>query len=78
VIDWTFVARHALWIAGSSVALAAWSYGRIDGFTAPVLLASRIGALLFCVGFALVTPLWQAMLWTGIALYTAHYTWKTR
>jgi len=78
VIDWVFIARHALWIVGSAVALAAWSYGRIDGFTATALLAARIGVMLFCVGFALVTPLWQAMIWTAISILVAFDTWKTR
>lgn len=78
MIDWSAVARHALWISGAATAVSAWSYGRVDGFTAQVRLALKIGALLFCVGLALVTPLWQAVLWTAIALFIAFGIWKAR
>lgn len=61
MIDWLLVFRHALWIAGSAIALAAWSYARIEGFTASALRALRAGALLFCAGLALVLAfdLWK-------------------
>jgi len=77
VIDWLFVARHALWICGAAIALAAWSIGRVEGFGIACRVALRLGALLFCVGFAFTTALWQALIWSALALFAAFETWRT-
>jgi uncharacterized membrane protein len=53
VIDWLFVARHTLWIAGAAIALAAWSFGRVEGFSPFCRTAMRVGAFLFCIGIVL-------------------------
>ena len=71
MIDWLFVIRHALWIAGAAVMVAAWSYDR----TARAAIAA--GALLFCIGLALVMPLWQAVIWAALALFASYETWQS-
>jgi hypothetical protein len=76
VIDWLFVARHALWIVGAAIVLAAWSFGRVEGLGAGGRTLIRAGALLFCLGFALTTALWQALLWSLLALFAALETWR--
>ena len=77
MIDWSLVARHALWICGASIALAAWSFGRVEGFSGNCRTIAGAGALLFCTGLALVTPPWQAILWAALALFAAAETWRT-
>lgn len=78
MIDWLFVARHALWICGAAIAVAAWSFGRVEGFGPACRVALRIGALLFCVGFAFATAaLWQALIWSALALFAVFETWRT-
>lgn len=32
MIDWLFVIRHALWIVGAAVMVAAWSHRRVARF----------------------------------------------
>jgi len=76
VIDWFLVVRHSLWICGAAIALAAWSFGRVERFGPACRAALRVGALLFCIGFAATTPLWQALLWSALALFAAIETWR--
>jgi len=64
VIDWLYVARHAVWIAGAALWLASWSWSRV----LPHSLWSRIGTLLFCIGMASVSRWWEALLWLGLGL----------
>jgi hypothetical protein len=71
VIDWLFVVRHAVWILGAAVVVAAWSFGRFSGFTPLCRKILRAGALVCCAGFALTTPLWQALLWFAAAVLIA-------
>jgi hypothetical protein len=70
VIDWWFVARHAVWIIGAAIVVASWSFRR--------RIASRyafVGATMFCVGMAAVSRWWEAMLWLALPLVLR---WKTR
>ena len=53
MIDWLFVLRHALWILGASIVLAAWSFGRVEGFHSFCRIAMQTGAFLFCIGIVL-------------------------
>ena len=75
MIDWVLVARHSVWIAGAAVVVAAWSFGRTAGFSPLCRKILRAGALICCIGFALTTPLWQAILWLGVALL-ASFKWN--
>ena len=77
MIDWLFVARHALWIAGAAIVLAAWSFGRGENLGSVGRAISRAGVLLFCIGFALTTPLWQALIWSVLAIFAAVETWRS-
>jgi len=80
LIDWTGVARNALWILGLSIALAAWSYAT---WQAHVLrcglrraLARRafqapfnLGMFLFAVGLAWsASRLWERIAWLVLAV----------
>ena len=76
MIDWSLVARHALWISGAAIVLAAWSFGRTEGYTANARALIALGALLFCIGFALVTPLWLAIGWAALAVLAAAQLWR--
>ena len=61
MIDLWIVARHALWIAGASIVVAAWSFRRT--------LASRYvvtGTTIFCVGMASLGSWWEALLWLAV------------
>lgn len=73
MIDWLFVIRHAFWIVGAAVLVAAWSYSR-TGSTARIAITA--GGLLFCIGLALVTPLWQAAIWAALAFFAFYETWQ--
>ena len=62
MIDWPFVARCVLWIAGAAICIASWSWNRR-------IFATRItrsGAALFCFGLASVSRWWEAILWVII------------
>jgi hypothetical protein len=76
MIDWLFVLRHAFWIAGAAVMVAAWSHGRAARSGAMARVAMASGALLFCIGLALVTPLWQAAMWAALAFFASYETWQ--
>lgn len=64
LIDWAGVARNALWIAGLSLALAAWSY---TGW----LAASRKESLRSALGWAV----FRAPFFAGLALFAAGLAW---
>lgn len=76
MIEWGFVARHALWICGAAVALAAWSFGRVEAFSPTCRAALRLGAALFCIGLGLLTPLWQALIWMALAAFACVDAWR--
>ena len=76
MIEWGFVARHALWIFGAAIALAARSFGRVETFNASCRTAIRLGAALFCIGLGLLTPLWQAFIWMALALFACIEAWR--
>ena len=76
MIDWFFVVRHALWILGAAIVLAAWSFGRLEPSNRGVRTAAHAGAFLSCAGFALTTPLWQAPIWSVLAIYVAWHRQK--
>lgn len=82
-IDWGFAARHAVWILGLGVVLAAWSFADWRGHTQRIprraLLGSALvlsplcaGFALFCAGMALVSGLtWQIIAWSVVGLLLA-------
>jgi len=74
VIDWLFVARHAVWIAGAAAVTAALSWNR-GGVVTPYALA---GAAAFCVGLAAVSRWWMAILWVAAACVPVHRWTKQR
>ncbi|HEX3584058.1 MAG TPA: hypothetical protein VH087_19995 [Thermoanaerobaculia bacterium] len=76
MIDWLFVLCHAFWIAGAAVMVAAWSYSRAAGSGGTARIAITAGALLFCIGLALVTPLWLAAMWAALAFFASYETWQ--
>ena len=76
MIEWSFVARHAIWICGAAVALAAWSLGRVENFNTTCRTAIRLGAALFCIGLGLLTPLWHAVIWMALALFACVDAWR--
>ena len=57
-----FVIRHALWIAGGAISVAAWSWTRSLAPT-PALLG---GVTLFCIGMASVSG-WLGLVWLALA-----------
>ncbi|HEX3109289.1 MAG TPA: hypothetical protein VHU41_09355 [Thermoanaerobaculia bacterium] len=77
MIDWLRVLRHALWIFGAAIAVATWSLGRAAGFGAAARAWFRGGALMFCIGLALVTPWWQSIVWAALALFAAYEVSRT-
>jgi len=87
VIDWWFVGRNAIWIAGAAVVLSSWSYHhwlaatgvapRPDVFRRSAwLLASGIGGALFCIGLATLSRWWEAILWAALACASAARAWR--
>jgi hypothetical protein len=83
LIDWTYVARNALWIVGLSVALAAWSYISWWASFHHQRLRRALNLPLFVVPFSAgmlmfsgsmswgAAHWWERVLWAGLALWFA-------
>lgn len=67
LIDWSGVARNALWIFGLSIVLAAWSYVAWDAGQRRVRLRRASG-----------WPLLQGPLAAGLLLFSASLCWGAR
>lgn len=87
MIDWWFAGRNAIWIVGAAIMLSSWSYyhwlaatgvaPRAEVFRRPAwVLASGIGGLLFCIGFAVSSRWWEAIAWAGLAFIAADRAWR--
>ncbi len=88
MINWVSLAANSLWILGSSVILAAFSYGswaaseqkqklRLALRSSGTWLALHIGAVLICAGLAATSQPWyEILIWIllGIA-FLAHWRW---
>ena len=73
MIDWLFVAGHAVWIAGAATVTAASSWNRGASTTSYALA----GAVMFCIGLAAVSRWWVAILWVAAACVPV-YRWTIR
>lgn len=75
MIDWFGLVFNALWVVGLALLLAAAGWrgagGKArDGLEQPdIKLMVNIGFLLFCLGLALTTTCWLALLWLGLAAW---------
>ncbi len=79
-MDWSYLARNALWVLGLSLILATWSYARAwapeHGLTTRAALsrwpcgaALAAGMILFCAGLAWgAAQWWERVLWCALAL----------
>ena len=76
MIDWWFVARHAVWIIGAAIVVASLSFQRTLSFRRTLVSHyAFVGAAMFCVGMATVSRWWEAILWLAFPFVLR---WKTR